>query len=260
MKPPTYLPGPRLLATQVTAPRYGDRMQPTGDVGVTNERRRQRRMQARGTAVFHGPGRDIHGRVVVISETHIEVKSQLGYDLPAMLGQSVYVEVRFDGGEGGWLQLRGRVTHARPEAQRLVILVDPSQELAALIAADDEAAASRPLRVMLVDRNDERRESVARAFRDEGASVVETTTPLEALSRLDGQGDTDLIGVGPTMPESIGTELSDFLDSSHPESHVIAIDEPEAPHRPRESLASSDVHHDLRSRIRGLLARLRSRG
>jgi hypothetical protein len=103
------------------------------------ERRDHVRVNARGPVIMRAAGREIHGRAVVVSETTLEVRCQLGFMLLSLAGAAVEIEMRLDGAAGNWFSLRGHVSHIRAANHSLVIAIDAlPPPLAALLAGPIE--------------------------------------------------------------------------------------------------------------------------
>ncbi len=218
------------------------------------ERRRHVRVAARGAVILRGDNQELHGRAVVVSETALEVRCQPGLALVAMAGAPVEVEMRLDGEIGGWFILHGQVQRVRDLDHRLVITITTLPgPLASLIAKTAGRSGLAPIEVMIVDAAVAERTRVAEAFRAEGCHVVEAGTPLEAIGGLEGSASaTTLIAVADTIPDRIGIELRDYLDSMQEGAFIVALGEPEwTPTRTR--LDPSNADGLLDARIRALL-------
>jgi hypothetical protein len=131
------------------------------------ERRREVRVPARGGALFEGPDHGIHGRLLTISRSAIEMSSELGFAVLGMTGTVGATEVVLEGEPEPW-RFRGRVAFVRAANHSLVIAFDdPSPALVDrierwLAAAPDHADEAQHVR-WTRDRDDERAEPGPRA-------------------------------------------------------------------------------------------------
>jgi hypothetical protein len=173
-----------------------------------------------------------------------------------MAGACVEVEMRLDGQTGessGWFVLHGQVARIRLDNHSLIIQIGAlPRPLAALIERARNSAVP-PVEAMIVDREVARRTRVAEAFRAEGCQVIEVATPIEALHWLErGWLGTDVFAVADTIPETIGIDLRELLDTVAPDALVVGLGGPEwTPGR--ERLDPSDGDGLLASHVRSLL-------
>lgn len=218
------------------------------------ERHRHTSVSARGAVILRGGGREIHGRGVVVDETALEVRCQLGFTLLSMAGISVEIEMRLDGAAGTWFIAHGKVAHVRAANHSLIIALDVLPlPLATLLADDDAHARVALIEVMVVDRDRARCTRVSDAFRAEGCHVVEVGTALEALDAITSASfATTVFAVADTVPESAGIDLRDYLETAHATALIVGIGDPEwTPTRAR--LDPSDAEALLRARVKALL-------
>lgn len=101
------------------------------------ERRQHVRVSVRGDVILRVGGREIHGRSVVVSETNLEVRCQLGFTLLSLAGASVAIEMRLDSAPGTWFVTQGRVARVRPASHSLVIKLGRLPESLATLLADE---------------------------------------------------------------------------------------------------------------------------
>jgi hypothetical protein len=223
------------------------------------ERRQHVRVPAHGSVVFWARGHLVHGRLTTISDVGLEITCHLGFALLGMGDTLIELGLRLDGPVGGWLQLRGRISHVRAASHMLVIAIDDlAPEFLPRIAAWSLAGhdVPAPPEVMIIDSDRDRRAATAAAFRWKGCQVIEVATPLEALQQFDGGGpDLDLIEVAQTTPPGIGDELRDYLESAHTEALVVRISGQRSPLGASRSRATTA----LRARVHASLGELHSR-
>jgi hypothetical protein len=113
------------------------------------ERRKHMRVVVRGAVSLRGRGREIHGRAVVVSNTSLEVRCQLGFALLSMAGAPVEIEMRFDLAGGSWFVAHGHVARVGAANHSLVIALDVlPEELSALLTAESANAASTVSRLL----------------------------------------------------------------------------------------------------------------
>jgi hypothetical protein len=162
----------------------------------------------------------------MVSQTTLEVRCELGFVLPSMVGGVFDLELRLDGALSSSF-LHGKVVRVRAVDHVLVIALTTLPELlVALIASPRGAARLPPVEVMVVDRDRVRRTHVASAFRAEGCHVFETATPLEAIDELvDATRTTDVIAVADTAPDHNGVDLRDYLDGAYVDALIVTVDD-----------------------------------
>ena len=191
-----------------------------------HERRHSGRVEASGSAIVHGPC-VARARILDLAVGGLGLLVDADASVPDV-GTHVRVEFRLDGC-GRWLHVIGRVARvdARGSSSALVIelLVVPP-EFEDLVQDELLAAlecAEQP-QILLVDATRRRRELVAAAFRATGCSVIEVSSPLEAITEI-GQSRLHLraVVIADTELASRADELRRFLDEAYPRVPLIVV-------------------------------------
>lgn len=225
----------------------------------TTERRRHIRLSPKGTVIVQAGSYLLRGRVCNLSLCGLLSTSRTTAP-ERLLGSVVEIGLRLDGGSSRWLECKGRLLRIGANSLALSLDVVPasfSRIVDELQAASDRN--DRVLSVVLVEANAERRSEIAHAFRAGGCSVIDVSTPLEAIVRL-GEADfePDLIAVADSLPATISDELRGFVDREHPDAMLVAIGDAAADPGNNEHWLSSLPDH-LHDRVRGVLAVLARR-
>jgi hypothetical protein len=175
-----------------------------------------------------------------------------------LLSRAVEIEIRLDTRVSEWLQMRGRIL--RIELACVAIAFD--QVPANVVRMIDEMstashASRRVVSVVLVDATASRRDPIAEAFRAVGCTVLEVTTPLEAIVTLgEARFEPDLIAIADSLPTGTSTELREFVEREHPRTKLVTIgDTLIEPEGIANWLSSADPGSDLAARVRQLLGR-----
>lgn len=174
------------------------------------------------------------------------------------LERFVEISMRLDGKHSAWLKLTGRIR--RIEANSIAIAFDNRPpEFVRVIDEMSTASYShhRMLSVVLVDATEARRLAIAEAFRAAGCTVVDVSTPLEAIVRLgESHFEPDLVAVADSLPTSTSDELRRFVDKAHPAAKLVTIgDEAVEPSGLLHWLSSANPDNDLAARVRSVLTR-----
>jgi len=176
---------------------------------------------------------------------------------PTVANTAVDVELRLDGSRDAWIQLSGRVIRLDQRAVAISFTTVPAAFLDLMI---DSSSAShghgRVMTVVLVDATQSRRLALAEAFRAAGCSVIDVTTPLQAIVQLgESRFEPDLIAIADSLPTTTANELRQFVEHEHPGAKLVTIGEGIEP----DGLAHwlSSMPEDLLARIRTLLFRKR---
>lgn len=98
----------------------------------------------------------------------------------------------------------------------------PSQVKTFSCVADPATAASRPLRILVVDDEPVPRDVVSKYLCAQGHEVVATTAGLEALESFK-QGGFDLIITDHAMPQMNGAQLARLIKAHRPQQPVLML-------------------------------------
>jgi hypothetical protein len=217
------------------------------------ERRSDVRVSLKGTVMVRADDYIIRGRVENLSRGGLFASTRVTA-ARRLLGAMTAIELRLDGIDASWHDLRARVM--RIEANHLALRFDAApvsftdavEEMASRSLANDHA-----LSVVLVDGIATRRDLLARGFRAAGCTVIETSTPLEAIVRLgESQFEPDLIAIADSLPAAISDDLRTFVDREHPRAVLVHIGHI-APANVAHWIATSDGDGELAARIRDVL-------
>ena len=115
-------------------------------------------------------------------------------------------------------------------------------------------ADARIITVVLIDADPQRSSAMAAGFRATGCSVIEATTPLEAIVRLgESSFEPDIIAVADSQTDD-ADEMRAFVDREHPDARLITIgDEIFQPDGFANWLSSANPDADLAARVREAL-------
>jgi CheY-like chemotaxis protein len=141
-------------------------------------------------------------------------------------GALLHLDLRLDG-RGRWLHLSGVVvrvdTHGPDFVLAIELLVVPAdfEDLVQDELLSELECAQQP-QLLLVDGARGRRELVAHAFRAMGCHVIEVSSPLEAIAKID-QSRLHLwaVMVADSKLASQAEELRRFLGETHPDVRQI---------------------------------------
>jgi CheY-like chemotaxis protein len=203
------------------------------------ERRGSARFSPKGTVLFRGEAGLEHGRLSNLSRG-------------GMLVATPHPDE--------WLPMSGRIRRIGV-ATLAIELVTASPSFVQLV--DDSSTASERdvqiLSVLLVDATTSRRVAVADAFRAVGCSVLEASTPLEAIVRLgEAQFEPDLIVIADSAPSATSDDLRRFVEREHPDAKLVTVgDELVDPAGLLPWLSSANLEGDMVARVQELLSRPR---
>jgi CheY-like chemotaxis protein len=219
------------------------------------ERRRHNRLTPKGTVIVRAGTYVLRGRVSNLSRSGVMSRTRTTAP-ERLLGSQVEIDLRFDG-LGKWLECKGRLL--RIGANSLALSLDVVPPNFTRIVDDLHAGSDhhdRRLSVVLVESRPERRQEMTQAFRTAGCTVIDVSTPLEAIVRLgEAEFEPDLIAVADSLPSSISDELRRFVDTEHPQAMLVAVgDAASAPEGITHWLSSAP--EDLDDRIRDVLGAL----
>ena len=226
------------------------------------DRRRHARIEPKGTVTIHALGHMYRGRLVNIDSGGMYVATEVSVP-DDLLGQSVDLELRFDGALAVWQRHIGRVSRIAADGFALVFDAPTAQALLRMIEELTTAshASARVISVVLIDADLGRRAAIAAGFRAAGCEVVEVGTQLDAIVQL-GESDfePDIIAVANTQPATAADAMGAFVEHYHPSSMLVTIG-PELlnPAGPSNWLSETTATADLSARIRELLFTLRDR-
>jgi len=222
------------------------------------ERRQDSRVTPKGTVIIRAQASAIRGRVADLS--HCGLSAIIDGKVPAeILDGMVDLELRLDGREASWLELRGHVV--RTVGTTLAFEFDGVPAAFAQIIDQTLSAGrrhSRTLSIVLVDATLQRRHAMSEGFRSAGCGVIDVSTPLEAIVRL-GESDfePDLIAIADSVPTGISDELRNFVRTAHPDARLVTIgDATTAPAGLALWLSAANPAGDLAARIRKVLTTL----
>jgi PilZ domain len=226
---------------------------------MVTERRQHARVSPKGTVVAHA-GEHVHrGRISNLGFGG--VLAMTAVTAPAvMLGRAVRVEIRFDGTVGDWLFGNGKVSRIAPDAMALT-LDELSPELQRVIGemVGSSRAHGRVMNMVLIDSDVVRRTRMSIAFQMAGCTVVDATSPLEAIVRLgESMFEPDLIAIADSAPAAVSDELRLFVEREHPNTKLVSIGDGDiGPEGIAHWLSSADPSADMPSRVREMLGRPR---
>jgi CheY-like chemotaxis protein len=218
------------------------------------ERRRHVRIVAKGTLLFRAGKHEQSCRIANLSESGAYVLTNVTAP-DRMLGRNVALELRLDAGSAEWLRATGRII--RKDLDGVAIAFDLlAAPLLRIIDALSTAslAGARILVVVLIDADPRRRDAMATGFRAAGCSVVEATSPLEAIVRLgESTFEPDVIAVADSQSDD-AEQMREFVEREHPNATLIRIgDELLRPAGRANWLSSGNPDQDLAARVREAL-------
>lgn len=221
------------------------------------ERRKHARVLTKGAIIIAAGDQRHHGRIAnvgvggVLALTNVTAPERL-------LARTVELELRLDEGLGQWWRLSGTVTRIGADSIALSFAAVPPLFVRLI---DDMAMASyvdeRRLSVVLVDATSERRAAIAEGFRSVGCTVIDVSTPLEAIVRLgEARFEPDLIAIADSLPGEISDDLRKFVEREHPRAKLVTIgDQIDDPTGLVHWLSSRNPNSDLLARVRQVLSR-----
>lgn len=229
--------------------------------GGRPERRRHTRIATKGAIAFQTLDHEQRGRIANLSEGGIFVLTNVGAP-NRMLARVIDLELRLDTGDAEWLRASGRIVRIRPEGFAIAFDVPPPGFLRMI---DEVTTASRArariISVVLIDGDEQRRSAMAAGFRSTGCTVIETSTPLEAIVRLgESSFEPDAIAVASSCPTSEAQQMREFIERDHPNVKLITIgDDVLNPDGFANWLSSANPDADLPARVRDALVAPRRR-
>lgn len=221
------------------------------------ERRRSTRFSLKGAVVLQAGAQPQRARIENLSRGGLLVATEATAS-EALLEQTVNIELRLDGTRAEWIRITGTVRRIDEDA--LAIEIETAPPSFFQLVDDNENASYRHqqgLSVILVDATVDRRLAIAEAFRAAGCSVVDVSTPLEAIVRLgESQFEPDLVVVANSLPTTTADELRRFVQREHPAATLVTVgDELVEPAGLLHWLSSANPGDDVIARVRELLSR-----
>jgi len=229
--------------------------------GGRPERRRHTRIAAKGTIAFQLLDHEQRGRIANVSEGGLFVLTNVGAP-NRLLARTVDLELRLDAGQAEWLRAAGRVIRLRPEGFAIAFDIPPPGFLRMI---DEVTTASRAreriISVVLIDGDEQRRSAMAAGFRSTGCTVIEASTPLEAIVRLgESSFEPDAIALANSCPSNEAKQMREFIERDHPSVKLITIgDDVLDPDGFANWLSSANPDADLPARVRDALVAPRKR-
>jgi hypothetical protein len=225
--------------------------------GGQEERRRSVRFSPKGTVVLLAGELAERGRVANLSRGGLQmtISAALAADL---VGQAAQLELRLDGPGAEWMRLSGTIRRVERETVAIELTSVPPEFLELVEHTSTASYRNKQvISVILVDSMATRRAAMSEAFRTVGCTVVEMSTPLEAIVRLgEIQFEPTLIVIADSAPTSTSDDLRRFVDREHPAATLITVgDGLIEPEGLLHWLSSANPEDDLVARIRELLSR-----
>lgn len=189
------------------------------------ERRRHFRAGLEAGAVIHASRVAIKGRIVDLSLGGVRVRRTDDQAPCPAPGTAAMIEMEI--GERGWIAADGIVRRAGLD--EVVIAFAPlAAEVEDLIEDEVLAAieASRRPRMIVVDKEPERRRRVAEKLRAAGCDSYEASTPLEAIDLLERpRSHIKGVAVAETLTQTGADEFCDFVGETNPGIKLALIAE-----------------------------------
>jgi len=224
---------------------------------IRPERRRSTRFSPKGTVLFHGEGAAQHGRIENLSRGGMLVSTT--HPISAdRLDRILEMELRLDGIHDEWLRISGRLCRIGDGTLAIELVAAPPAFYQ--LVNDNTTASDRHIQILsvvLVDATESRRAAIADAFRAVGCTVVDVSTPLEAIVRLgEARFEPDLIVIADSAPSATSDDLRRFVEREHPAATLVTVgDEIVEPAGLLPWLSSANPDGDLVARIRELLSK-----
>ena len=221
------------------------------------ERRRDVRISPKGTAIMRIARADpyvLQGRVANLSRGGLLIATRTTA-VQRVLGERIDVSLRLDGGETNWFELGAQVMRINASSIAMSLITVPlgfTQYIEDTVTRSERN--DRMLSIVIVDATAERRSAMAEAFRSGGCTVIEVSTPLEAIVRL-GESDfePDLVAIADSQPAETSDEMRRFVEIEHPGARLVTINDAASAEGLELWLSSMNPHADLAARIRRVL-------
>jgi CheY-like chemotaxis protein len=190
------------------------------------DRRCWPRVHVGGSALIHAPEAIVRCEITNLSARGALLRPSLAPGTTLAPGTVVSVDLHLIGSRS-WIGQRGRVRRCAGRGAPLAIVFDQvSPEFEDLVEDEvlDELEAARSPRVLVVDRDDQRRGRAAAALRSAGCSPLEASTPLEAIELVEDCHDhLAAAAIAIDLTQTGGRELAQFLADTHPGIRVAIL-------------------------------------
>jgi CheY-like chemotaxis protein len=222
------------------------------------ERRRDQRISPKGTIILRSGRVDTHtlqGRIANLCLNGLSMTTRTSAP-ERLLGADVELSVRLDGRDSSWFELGGHILRLGATSLAMALVTVPSSFTQMIEeAVGNSHRNDRMLSIVLVDAMAERRRAMAEGFRSGGCTVIEVSTPLEAIVRLgESHFEPDLIAIADSNPGTISDEMRRFVETEHPRARLVTIgDDVNGPDGLALWLSSTNPNADLAARIRRVL-------
>jgi hypothetical protein len=176
------------------------------------------------------------------------------------VGTAIDVEIRVDASKATWLKTTGRLVRVEPDG--VAIRFDTASEQ--LVKMIDELTthargAVRVTSIILIDVDTQRRSAMSAGLRAAGCTVVEASTPLEAIVRLgESSFEPDVIAISDSGTSLEAEAMRVFIARAHSHARLITIDDDLFAPDGISKWLSSDPKTDLSSTGREVLVRERA--
>ena len=222
------------------------------------ERRRDLRISPKGTVILRSVRADtymVRGRIANLSRSGLVIATRTTAP-ERLLGARVELSLRLDDRDSSWFDLGGRILRIEESSLAMALLTVPASFTQAIEETVTRSLRNdRMLSILLVDATAQRRGAMADGFRSAGCTVVEVSTPLEAIVRLgESHFEPDLVAIADSQPATISEQLRVFVEAEHPGARLVTIgDAASAPEGLARWLSSANPNADLAARIRRVL-------
>jgi hypothetical protein len=222
-----------------------------------SERRRELRISPKGTVIVRADTYLIRGRIANLSHNGLAMTTRMTAP-ERILGAPVELSLRLDGRDSSWFELGGHIQRIGANAMAIALArVPPAFTQIVEEMGTRSRRNDRMLSIVLVDATAHRRSAMAEGFRSGGCTVLEVSTPLEAIVRLgESHFEPDLIAIADSQPARISDEMRRFVETEHPGARLVTIgDATTAPEGLALWLSSANPNADLAARVRTVLTR-----
>jgi CheY-like chemotaxis protein len=190
------------------------------------DRRHYPRAQVGGSALIHAPDAVVRCEITNLSVHGALLRPLLAPGTTLAPGTPVSVDLH-PVGSRSWIGQRGQVRRCAGRGAPLAIAFDHvSPEFEDMVEDEvlDELEATRSPRVLVVDRDDQRRGRAAAALRSAGCSPLEASTPLAAIELVEASHDhLAAAAIAVDLTQTGGRELAQFLVDTHPGIRIAVL-------------------------------------